>query len=89
MSDLRRSHMSERKPGRPAGTPSEMSPPVADLQARSRCPKCGSDRRTQYWSKLIQAFAGTLPGGRRYRRIVRRRCRCLDCGQVRIDREYE
>jgi len=81
--------MSKQSRGRPPGTPSEMSPPVADLQARSRCPKCGSDRRTQYWSKQIQEFAGILPDGRRYGRIVRRRCRCLDCGQVRIDRQYE
>jgi hypothetical protein len=26
--------------------------------------------------------------GTLYDSIVRRRCRCLDCGQVRIDKEY-
>jgi len=81
--------MSKQKPGRPAGTSSEMSPPVADVHPRSRCPKCGSDRRSQYWSKMVQEVAGTLADGRSYARIVRRRCRCLDCRQVRIDREYE
>ena len=27
-----------------------------------------------------------MTGG--YAAIIRRRCRCLDCGQVRIDKEY-
>jgi hypothetical protein len=66
-----------------------MSPPIADVQPSSRCPKCGSEGRTQYWSKIVQTSAGILPDGRPYGRIVRRRCRCLDCGQVRIDRQYE
>jgi hypothetical protein len=34
------------------------------------------------------ASAGLRVDGTPYTAIIRRRCRCLDCGQVRIDKEY-
>jgi len=54
---------------------------------RSHCPKCGSSRRSDYWGKMVQRCAG-IRAGTPYRSIIRRRCRCLDCGQVRIDKEF-
>ena len=35
-----------------------------------------------------QKCPGLRAGGTPYTAIIRRRCRCLDCGQVRIDKEY-
>jgi len=55
---------------------------------RSHCPKCGSSRRSEYWGRMVQKCAGLRPDGTPYTAIVRRRCRCLDCGQVRIDKEH-
>jgi len=37
---------------------------------------------------MVQKCPGLRPDGTPYAEIVRRRCRCLDCGQVRIDKEY-
>ena len=76
------------KVGRPAGRKSDMAPPVVEVQPASRCPKCGSPDRSEYWGKHIQSCAGVLADGRAYGRIVRRRCRCLACGQIRIDKDY-
>jgi hypothetical protein len=81
--------MSKRKsPGRPSGCRPELNPPVVQVQPASICPRCGSPNRSDYWGKHVQAFAGVLPDGSAYGRIVRRRCRCLACGQIRIDKEY-
>jgi hypothetical protein len=33
-------------------------------------------------------FCGHQPYDRRITAIIRRRCRCLECGQTRIDNEY-
>jgi hypothetical protein len=75
--------------GRPHGSRPEMDPPVVEAQPPSACPSCGGTRRSEYWGKHIQDYAGLRPDGRPYRVIVRRRARCLDCGQVRIDKTYE
>jgi hypothetical protein len=66
-----------------------MAPPVVEVQPPSRCPKCGSADRSDYWGRQVQECAGVLADGRAYRRIVRRRCRCAVCGQVRIDKTCE
>ena len=71
------------------GTKLELAPPQVDVQAPTQCPKCGGARRAPYWGRQEQKYGGTTSEGRVYRRIVRRRTRCLDCGQVRIDRNYE
>jgi hypothetical protein len=36
--------------------------------------------------RSASADIGPMAGG--YAALIRRRCRCLDCGQVRIDKEY-
>ena len=54
----------------------------------SRCKRCGSTRRGDYYGKTEQAFRGEH-NGQPFTHIVRRRTKCLDCGQVRIDRAYE
>jgi len=55
---------------------------------RSHCPKSGSARRSEYWGRMVQKCPGLRADGTPYTAIIRRRCRCLDCGQVRIDKEY-
>ena len=59
-----------------------------DLLQVVNCPKCGSARRSEYWGKIVQRCAGLRADKAPYASIIRRRCRCLDCGQVRIDKEY-
>ena len=77
--------MRKRGPGRPKGSKNATDVVVVE---RSHCPKCGSSHRSEYWGKLVQRCAGLRADGTPYTAIVRRRCRCLDCGQVRIDKEY-
>jgi len=60
---------------------------VLDVK-QSYYPKCGSGRRSEYWGKVVNRCAGLRADGTPYTAIIRRRCRCLDCGQVRIDKEY-
>ncbi len=76
-------------PGRPKGatnTPTDVVPVV-----KSRCAKCDSTNRGEYWGRTVQQFAGTAPDGKPYTHIVRRKCKCLTegCGQIRIDKTYE
>ena len=65
--------------------------------AKEACPKCGrstrrlstgSGRRSEYWGRLVQKCPGLRADSTPYTSIIRRRCRCLNCGQVRIDKEY-
>jgi len=70
------------------GVKSEMAPPVVEIQPPSRCPNCGSARRGDYYGRRVERSIGQAPDGHTYWFIVRRRCRCLDCGQVRIDKQY-
>lgn len=72
--------------GRPAGAPNIKT--EVDVEP-SRCKKCGSTERTAYFGvPEVQEFDG-LHEGEPYTHIVRRRCRCKRCEQVRIDRHYE
>jgi len=73
-------------PGRPKG--SGQSPPDFVNVEPSRCKRCGSTRRSDYYGKTEQAHRGEY-NGRPYTHIVRRRTKCVDCGQLRIDRFYE
>jgi len=77
--------MAKRSAGRPKGSKKAVDVVVVE---RSHCPKYGSARRSEYWEKMVQRCAGLRAGGTPYTAIIRRRCRCLDCGQVRIDKEY-
>jgi len=77
--------MAGKHPGRPNGSKNAVD--VAVVQ-RSHCPKCGSGRRSEYWRRVVSKCSGIRVDGTPYAAIIRRRCRCLDCGQVRIDKEY-
>jgi hypothetical protein len=92
--------MAPKRVGRPKGSKNAVDVVVVE---RSHCPKCGSSRRSEYWGRMVQRCPGlrtdaTLrssdasslrsTSGTPYSSIIRRRCRCLDCGQVRIDKEY-
>lgn len=72
-------------PGRPKGSKTERRP-AADV-VPSRCPKCGSTRRTPYsGSPRVVAHGGVLEGVP-YTHVIFRPTKCLDCGQARVDRE--
>ena len=77
--------------------PAAVAPCYSGGAAKEACPKCGhstrrlstgSSRRSEYWGRLVQKCPGLRAGGTPYTAIIRRRCRCLDCGQMRIDKEY-
>lgn len=55
----------------------------------TRCPKCGSTARGPYGQRLVQQRIGVDASGQPYTQIVRRRTKCLDCGQHRMDRHVE
>lgn len=59
--------------------------------APSRCrnPECQSTRRTEYEQKRVLENGGLDNDGKPYTRVIYRRTKCLDCGQVRDDRTYE
>ncbi|KKL70280.1 hypothetical protein LCGC14_2106490 [marine sediment metagenome] len=50
--------------------------------------RCGSTRRSDYYGKIEQASRGRHDG-QPFTHIARRRTKCLDCGQLRVDRSYE
>ena len=77
---------SAKGPGRPKGSTGG-NVDVITVEP-SRCPRCGSTRRSDYYGKTEQAFRGEH-NGRPFTHIVRRPTWCLDCGQTRIDRAYE
>ena len=77
--------MAKRSAGRSKGRKNAVDVVVV---VRSHCPKCGSSRRSEYWGKMVQRCPGLRADGTPYTAIIRRRCRCLDWGQVRIDKEY-
>jgi hypothetical protein len=63
-------------------------PDEPDDLVRSHYPNCDPSRRREYWGRMVQKCPGLRTDGTPYTEIVRRRCRCIDCGQVRIDKEY-
>jgi hypothetical protein len=79
--------MEKNKGGRPVGAktrPAEVVPVF-----KSRCPKCGSTERGEYIDRNEQAYGGVAPDGNDYTHIIRRRCVCAACNQLRIDKTYE
>lgn len=77
----------KKRRGRPKG--SKTKPAATGFAELSRCPKCGSTERTKYLNKTEQEYAGIDASGNEYTHIVRRRCRCAACGQMRCDRMTE
>lgn len=80
------SRENKNRGGRPKGSQNVTTTVDVEL---SRCPCCGSTERSEYLDRLVQEYEGTTPAGDPYNRIVRRRTRCLSCGQQRIDRTFE
>lgn len=76
----------------PAVDPPADAPPRAEylgaVFVTSRCPRCDSTERAGYFGTITTAYEGEF-NGRRYTHVVRRRTRCLACGQHRLDRSYE
>lgn len=74
--------------GRPAGRKNaEYDSAEGEL---TRCGKCGStDREAYFGDPIVQEFSGVDEAGRPYTHIVRRRTRCRNCGQLRIDMHKE
>lgn len=54
----------------------------------SRCPECGSSRRSQYEKSETTEARGVVDG-QPFNAIVFRACQCLECGQWRKDRSKE
>ena len=54
----------------------------------SRCKACQSTRRTAYEGRAEEACNTTLGNGLPVTHVVRARCRCLNCGGIRIDTIY-
>ena len=50
----------------------------------SRCPKCGSSQRSAYHNARYEDHSGQ---GLPFVGIHYRPCKCVDCGQARIDKE--
>jgi hypothetical protein len=73
--------MSSRRLGRPPGAKTIKE--IAEVTP-SRCPSCGSSRRSPYANTAYRDYAGQ---GLLYDGIYYRTCRCLDCGQARRDQE--
>ena len=72
-----------QKRGRPKGSQNVTA--IAEV-ALSRCPACGSSRRTKYENPIRLDYSGA---GLEFVAIVYRTCRCLDCGQARRDQTKE
>ena len=70
-----------RRRGRPKGSTNVAAQAIAEP---SRCPICGSSRRTKYENPTRLDYSGQ---GLEFVAIVYRTCRCLDCGQARRDQE--
>jgi predicted Zn-ribbon and HTH transcriptional regulator len=67
------------KRGRPKGSTNTAAEIFVEP---SRCPTCGSSRRTKYENPFRRDYVGLA-----YIAIIYRTCRCLDCGQARRDKE--
>lgn len=63
-------------------------PPTIQISG-SRCPKCHSTERTEYYGTIRRPLVGIDSLGRAYTHVIWRRTKCLSCGQFRIDKTYE
>jgi hypothetical protein len=88
MSKSKRITAAATESGEPLAAAAATPPVIVDV-AVSRCTACGSTNRLGYHHTAITEQGGLTPDGQVYERIVRRYCRCADCGQTRIDRSYE
>lgn len=74
--------------GRPLGSKTERYD--TQLATPSHCKKCNSTNRLPYFGTPIRTKArGLKKDGSPYNVIVRRRTRCKDCNQLRLDFSQE
>lgn len=76
-----------RPPGRPAGS-GHRDYRVCNVEL-SACPDCGCTERTPYEQTQQIESSGPAEHGNLREVVVLRRCRCLHCGQYRVDRSRE
>lgn len=55
----------------------------------SRCTACGSTEREPYFGVVETEYCGVTPDGYAYTHLVRRRTRCRNCLQCRVDCSFE
>jgi len=79
--------MANSKRGRPPGSQNVKYAETREIPAA--CIRCGSTelKKVPGSRPLLQEYGGELPGGFRYRAIIRERRRC-ECGQMLIVRVY-
>ena len=75
--------MSRKRPGRPKGSTNTAA--LAEVES-SRCPACGSSRRTKGENSDRRDYSGL---GLEFIAIIYRTCRCADSGHARRDQEKE
>lgn len=82
--------MQMAKRGRPPGAKNKKGPTV--VVEKTRCPKCQSTDRSEYMgTPNVQLLTTAVLDreGKPYNKVTRRRCKCLNCGQIRFDQIRE
>lgn len=77
----------ETKAGRPEGSPN-VQRDSGEVQL-SRCKKCDSTDREKYFGTPTEFAIAGVKDGKPYTHIVRKRTKCSNCGQQRLDSFYE
>lgn len=72
---------------RPKGSKTQ-NIPVINRPEPIHCPVCGSIEKEGALQTITYPYAGIV-NGREYTKVIRRRIRCADCGQIRIERSCE
>lgn len=76
----------KRKPGRPKGAKT-MDAEVVEVE-QTKCPSCGSTQRSPFFGTPNHIDASGEHDGLLYSSVTFRRCKCLKCGQVRIEKTF-
>ena len=71
--------------GRPKGSKNHKVDQVDAGLEQTRCRRCGSTRRSQYYNKRTLKVGNQMKDGLPFNRTTWRRTKCLDCGQFRDD----
>lgn len=77
---------SQKQSQKPARGPARKY--VTAVAIVSRCPRCKSTERSPYENSHEHAVVGE-ENGQPYDTVIWRTCRCLKCGQWRVDRSTE
>lgn len=72
-------------PGRKKGIPNYDPIDVPQV----KCLRCGSTERTKFERGTRKPLnARGMINGQKYNQVRWRRCRCLNCGQIRVERSF-